>query len=395
MLAVPCQLMAPSPTRATSGHIPALDGIRGVAAATVFIYHYGGGARSSVLAVHLVGMAIHLGWVGVSLFFVLSGFLITGILLDSMRRPQWWKTFFIRRALRIFPLYYFALFAAIVVALLLRTPWIAIEPIWPLFLYLQDFPHVARIETLSPVFVLGHLWSLAVEEQFYLAWPALLLLASRWNAVRRLCLSVFLGSLIFRCWIYGFRLNSEWALYFIGGRAGEMAAGGFLAVSIRGSERERAQIFGGARPLLWSALAAIMVIAMLTDETDARVPWMGTVGITLFSLLFAALIALCLKPGLTERFFSSPVLRWLGKVSYGIYVYHLLLYPFFAWLTRQLVPNASGKKYLFVLAAVAMLGTLTAAWVSFTILESRFLRLKDSLGRPHAAPANDRLTVSP
>ena len=377
--------MPPPPIRASSIHVPALDGIRGLAVATVFIYHYGGGAQSAVFAVHLMGMVIHLGWAGVSLFFVLSGFLITGILLDSMGRSQWWKTFFIRRALRIFPLYYFALIAAISAALLLRTPWVEIRPIWRLFLYLQGFPHVARIEKLSPVFVVGHLWSLAVEEQFYLVWPALLLLASRWNAVRRLCVSVFLGSLLFRSWIYGFHLNSEWALYFIGGRAGELAAGGFLAASIRGSERERGQIFGIAKPLLWSSLAVIVVIVLSADETDARAPWMGTVGITLFSLLFASVIASCLKPGLSERLFSSPVLRRLGKVSYGIYVYHLLLYPFFAWLTRQLVPNASGRKYLFVLAAVAASGTLTTAWISFTTLENWFLRLKDSVGEPRLA----------
>jgi peptidoglycan/LPS O-acetylase OafA/YrhL len=387
--------MPSSPIRATSGHIPALDGIRGVAAATVFIYHYGGGARSSVFVVHLAGMAIHLGWAGVSLFFVLSGFLITGILLDSMQRPQWWKTFFIRRALRIFPLYYFALFAVIVVGLLLQIPWSQIFPIWPLFLYLQGFPHVAKIETLGSIFIVGHLWSLAVEEQFYLVWPMLLLFASRRNAVRRLCVAVFLGSLIFRVWFFGFHLNSEWALYFIGGRAGEMTAGGFLAASLRGSDRERAQIFAAARPVLLSSLAVIMAIVWWANYTDARGPWMGTLGITFFSLLFASVIALCLKPGWTERVFSLPMLRWLGKVSYGIYVYHLLLYPLFAWVTHQLIPNAGGKKYLFVLAAVATVGTLTTAWVSFAVFESRLLRLKASLGKPQPVAASDTVTVTP
>src|ERR1700759_363462 len=97
----PVEPASPAPFR-IPGHIPALDGIRGAAAATVFIYHYGGGARSADFAFHIVGKTIHLGWVGVSLFFVLSGFLITGILLDSMQRPNWRETFYIRRALRIF-----------------------------------------------------------------------------------------------------------------------------------------------------------------------------------------------------------------------------------------------------------------------------------------------------
>src|SRR5271154_7618303 len=93
-LQAPAKDLSQGLIRQAPGHIPALDGIRGAAAAAVFIYHYGGGARSSNFAVHLVGETIHLGWAGVSLFFVLSGFLITGILLDSMRRPHWWRTFY-------------------------------------------------------------------------------------------------------------------------------------------------------------------------------------------------------------------------------------------------------------------------------------------------------------
>src|ERR1700739_4500546 len=144
--------MAPSPTGAATGHIPALDGIRGAAAATVFIYHYGGGAKAGGFAFSTVGKTIHLGWVGVSLFFVLSGFLITGILLDSMQRPMWRVTFYIRRALRIFPLYYFALFGVILVAWLLKTPSSRITPLWPLFFYLQDIPQIVHTWALSPLF---------------------------------------------------------------------------------------------------------------------------------------------------------------------------------------------------------------------------------------------------
>jgi peptidoglycan/LPS O-acetylase OafA/YrhL len=387
--------MPSSPTRMTSRHIPALDGVRGVAAATVFAYHYGGGARSSLFLVHIAGVAIHLGWAGVSLFFVLSGFLITGILLDSMQLPQWWKTFFIRRALRIFPLYYFALFAAIVVGLLLHIPWSKIFPVWRLFLYLQGFPRAAKIETLSPIFIVGHLWSLAVEEQFYLVWPMLLLFARRRNAVRRWCVGVFLGSLIFRLCIYGFHLNYEWALYSIGGRAGDMTVGGFVAASLRGSARQRSQIFATAKPLLLSSLAVIIAIVWWASYTDEMGPWMATLGISSFSLLSASVIALCLKPGWTERLFSLPMPCWLGKVSYGIYVYHLLLYPLFAWVTHQLIPNAGGREYLLVLALVATVGTLTTARVSFAVLESRFLRLKSSVGKPQPVAANDRVTVSP
>ena len=391
----PVERASPGPFRIASGHIPALDGVRGAAAATVFIYHYGGGARSPDFAFHIVGKTIHLGWVGVSLFFVLSGFLITGILLDSMQRPKWRVTFYIRRALRIFPLYYFALLGAILVALLLNTSWSSISPLWPLFFYLQDIPQLVHTWVLSPLFVVGHFWSLAVEEQFYLVWPFLLSFASRRNALGPLCVSVYLMSLLFRVCIFGLHLNTEWATYFIMGRAGEMAAGGFLAASIRGSEQERNRIVRGAKPLLLASAAGVIAIVWFTKETAAAEPWLATLGIALFTLVFTMLIALCLRPGITQRIFQTAALRWLGKISYGIYVYHLLLAPLYAWVTRQIFPNVTGRKYLVALAAVATVGTLLVASISFATLESRFLRLKDSLGKPRPVPAGDGLSTTP
>jgi peptidoglycan/LPS O-acetylase OafA/YrhL len=106
-------------------------------------------------------------------------------------------------------------------------------------------------------------------------------------------------------------------------------------------------------------------------------------GVALFSVLFTALIALALQPGITERIFSLPILRWLGTISYGIYVYHLVLYPVFAWFAHQLLPTSTGKRYQLVLAAVALVGTLVAASISFATLERGFLRLKGSIGKPY------------
>lgn len=361
-------------------HIPALDGIRGAAAAAVFIYHYGGGAQSSNEALRLLGETIHLGWVGVSLFFVLSGFLISGILLDSLARPGWCKTFYIRRALRIFPLYYGALVGAIVIDLLFRAPSSSIFSLWPFFLYLQDIPGVVRFTSLSHLVVFGHFWSLAVEEQFYLVWPFLISFADKRNKVRFLCLSVWVLSLIFRIWVFSLRLNWQWAGYFIGGRAGEMAAGGFLAASLRASDWERGRVFRYAKSVLALSIIGVVGIVILTRQTGAGDPWFGTLGAAFLSLLFAALISLSLRPGWIQQAFTPAPLRWLGKISYGVYVYHLMLYPFFAWLTRQMLPDAAGNVYLFVLCGVAMVGTLSVASLSFAVFETPFLRLKNSLG---------------
>ena len=375
----------PASTRQAPGHIPALDGIRGAAAATVFIYHYGGGARSSQSVVRFIGETIHLGWAGVSLFFVLSGFLITGILLDSMERPNWRSRFYVRRTLRIFPLYYFAIVAVILVNVLFGRSWRSILPIWPFFLSLQDFPQLVHYGVLGPLFNLGHLWSLAVEEQFYLIWPLILLSASRRGRVRQLCFGVFLGSLLFRGCIFGLNLNSEWALYFIGGRSGEMAAGAFLAAIFRAAPSERDRLTLTARPVLVASGASLFILILSTGETDARGAWLGILGVALFSVFFAALIALSLQPGIAQRVFSLPFLRWLGKISYGIYIYHLLLYPVFTWLTHRLLPELTGTGYQLMLAAIATMGTLSVASLSFTTLESGFLQLKDSLSRSHHA----------
>ena len=99
------------------------------------------------------------------------------------------------------------------------------SPRLAIFFYLQDIPGLVRFEILSPLFALGHFWSLAVEEQFYLVWPFLLFLANRRGRVRQLCLGIYLLSLIFRISVFSLHPNWQWAGYFIGGRAGEMAEG--------------------------------------------------------------------------------------------------------------------------------------------------------------------------
>jgi len=122
------------------GHVPALDGVRGFAAATIFVYHFGGGAKSSFLPVRIFGTLLHFGGTGVSLLFVLSGFLISGILWDGFQKPNWWTRFYVRRSLRIFPLYYLALLLAAVVWLLSGYSLAQISPLLYYVFYLGNIP---------------------------------------------------------------------------------------------------------------------------------------------------------------------------------------------------------------------------------------------------------------
>src|SRR6202000_1096748 len=104
------------------------------------IYHYGGGAQSSFLPLRAIGTAIHFGWAGVSLFFVLSGFLISGILWDGYSKSSWWKRFYVRRSLRIFPLYYLAIAGAAIAWLILGVPAGELSPLWVYVFYLRNVP---------------------------------------------------------------------------------------------------------------------------------------------------------------------------------------------------------------------------------------------------------------
>jgi len=151
-------------------HVPALDGYRGMAVLMVFAYHFVGGSRTALLPVRAVGLLSRAMWMGVDLFFVLSGFLITGNLWDSRGSEHWYRNFYGRRALRTFPLYYLALTLVLIAAAVAGTFSEALHRIWSPALFLTNIPGVpSRVldDSGSPLPV-RHFWSLAVEEQFYL-----------------------------------------------------------------------------------------------------------------------------------------------------------------------------------------------------------------------------------
>jgi peptidoglycan/LPS O-acetylase OafA/YrhL len=364
--------------------IPALDGVRGVAAATVFVYHYGGGAQSSFLPLRWFGEGLKFGWVGVSLFFVLSGFLISGILWDSMGRPSWWQTFYVRRSLRIFPLYYLALLLAVAIALLAGQVNVQ-SSVWPYALYLQNIPSLGNHLHGFDKSHLDHFWTLAVEEQFYLVWPFLLLVLrrDRVNAMR-FCTTLWLLSFIFRLGVYGFSLSPDWAGRFLLGRTGELSAGAFLALSLRGSPEERRRLMRQVPRLLWGALAALVVLLVWSHEPSLETFSNATFGLAVLSIFFGCLIAYSTTPGPAQSFFELPALRWLGKISYGIYVYHVFFRWQFEWCAARLAPHAGRTASLALVALVAAVGTLAVATLSFYAFEQPFLSLRDRFHFSHA-----------
>jgi peptidoglycan/LPS O-acetylase OafA/YrhL len=357
-------------------HIPALDGIRGLAALGIFIYHYGG-SHSSYRFIHFVGEVINFGWAAVSLFFVLSGFLISGILWESFDKKSWWKRFYWRRSLRIFPLYYLALSIAVASAFWLYGDGWPLGSLWRYLVYLQNVPNISTLKFPNDV-ALSHFWSLAVEEQFYLIWPFLLVWRRGSNIkTRRMCLLLWALSLGFRVSTYFLGMRDAWAIDFLAGRAGELAMGAYLALAIRDADM-KAIVFKYARLVFPASLIAILAVIIWARSTNIRTFPMATFGIAINGILFASIIALCLQPGTVASFFSMRWLRWLGKISYGIYVYHILLNPLFVWIVSRAFPGLGHDAYFLAIAGVAAIGTLTIATLSFYGFEAPILRLKQS-----------------
>src|SRR5262245_35087776 len=176
------------PPRLT-GHQPGLDGVRGVAILMVMAIHFVGDSTARTLGQTLLVKAAGYGLLGVDLFFVLSGFLITGILLDAKNRPHYFRNFYALRTLRIFPLYY----AVLAVLLLLIPAVTTLSPLleqareqqgW-LWTYTTNF-YVAYTSSWRSLTYVTHFWSLASEEHFYLVWP-LVVFALRRKALERVC----------------------------------------------------------------------------------------------------------------------------------------------------------------------------------------------------------------
>jgi peptidoglycan/LPS O-acetylase OafA/YrhL len=378
---------AANPVKSTK-HIPALDGLRGLAVAAVFALHYHPDPSLGPAPLRFIDRAADLGWAGVSLFFVLSGFLITGILWDTLGHQQWWRNFYVRRSLRIFPLYYGVLIVVTIFAALQGAPLKNLAKVGIDFLYLTDIPTLwGQMFGFPLQGSLVHFWSLAVEEQFYLVWPFLLLpLAKNRKAAMKVCIVIWLAALGFRIYTQSAGWSWMWAHHFLLSRGGELSSGAFLALALRGTPESSASVLRFAR---WFGLASLLLLlAFVFRATSLELmasPW-PTYGLALFSVFFTALVASTLKPGLIQKLFEFRPLRWLGKISYGVYVYHYLLLGFFRNLTDRLFPGHSPLLTALLFAAIGLCGTLLIASLSFYTFEKFFLSLKDRFAADRPRP---------
>jgi peptidoglycan/LPS O-acetylase OafA/YrhL len=353
-------------------HIKALDGLRGLAIIGVVLFHY---------------TWISCGWAGVQLFFVLSGFLITSILMADRRLQfgPYIRRFYWRRTLRIFPLY-FGYLALLTVAFLFTRVPAAFATEWP-FLYTYTFNYERLSHAFQNNAFYGHFWSLSIEEQFYVLWPAVVYFAPRRVfafiivGILALCPALrgasgdvlsatshspgYLGQAIYSltfCQFDAFAAGAAVAVFgqHLSSRSGRM----FVVASIvlLGAGQANAMMLTG-RPALDTSLG--YPINMFLNYQHV---W----GYTLIDLWAASLLLLACRPNIVATVLAHSTLVYIGRISYGMYVFHLVI----LLGARKLAgPRHSLENLTLFLLYFGVVVAVSA--ISYRWFESAFLRMKD------------------
>ena len=354
-------------------HIDSLDGLRGIAILLVFFFHYLPRNPHSPLS-----WLASVGWSGVDLFFVLSGFLITGILYDTRESSNFFRVFYARRALRLFPLYFFAVGIVLLVGALLHTAmrWVAI----PFYIYGANIMLAVRggVPNFTPYFQCIHFWSLSVEEQFYSLWPLVVFFVRKRRTLMMICAGGMLGALVLRIVLTRLQV-STWVLYAqLPTRMDALLAGALLALALRGPRPDAWRRRGGLYMLMGVSLLILALLFIRARSFIFSSGEMTSWGYSAFAGVYLSILALALIPGTVPSLIGrASVLRFFGRYSYGLYVWHDLPSPvcvsWQGWFLRNIHPLVLGQ----TVYALAMLALFTGVAVgSYHLLELRFLELK-------------------
>lgn len=363
---------------ATGRRDPALDGLRGVAIVLVYIFHYGGGLRSPNAFVRTLGYFTESGWTGVILFFALSGFLITGSLWDSRDERDVLRNFYARRVLRIFPLYYAVVLFALLASVARGTRLAELKPVLLYTGFLQNLPGLVSTALLpiSPL-PLFHLWSLAVEEQFYILWPALVLFAIKRSRALHLSLWIVALSELFRILTHLPIVPPDFAATldpFLLTHAGTLALGAALALALRGPQWRFVERW--AVTAFWSGLALYLLASWRSGSFYLSPYPQFTVGLLGVGIASTAIIPLAMRAGPLRTVLSSLPLRFLGRISYGFYVLHIFIEPFIDVLGEHAAHASLGAKYQLARFLIAFPVTVALASLSYYFFELPILARK-------------------
>jgi len=364
--------MQPASSLQTMGaHIRAIDGLRGIAILLVLLHHFG---------------LFQPGWAGVDIFFVISGFLITGILLRTKNSPHYFGHFYARRALRILPLYYVSilLFYLVIFPIAERfasSPQYGFKDFTWFFFHLSNWWIGSGHMSSSPI---SHFWSLAIEEQYYFVWPLLVFLLSRKNLLRA---TIAIALLSFSCRVFDAALHPEGIgfNFYTPFRIEPIAIGSLAAILALDQHLWNKLV--SYRPILfWGGFVVFTATTFLGDNRAICVFGISAIG--------AVALAMLTDAATNRSPFDTPFFRHLGKYSYALYVIH---YPVYFLMSR--IFQGWGRVWHPVLtAAIGLPLTYLLARASWILIESPFLKLKNRFEYQPGSPlqaAPPELSVNP
>lgn len=358
--------MTKSNDRLNSKHYPGLDTLRGIAILMVLVYH-----NFSIIPFAFLGS------LGVDLFFVLSGFLITGILLRASENGGQLRNFYIKRVLRIFPVYFVTLLVIIFLLPALFTVGYDVQyyrqhQYW-FYFFVQNFLFV--LQPLEKKNLLNHFWSLAIEEQFYLLWPVFIFFYKK--TARLIYILPGLLIIVFSVRLTLYCLHGVSNLIFTFFRIDGLLVGCFLAFAVwkEITLSKRLQL------VILAAVACLnLLFLILTTVLQKDFAYFPCCGYTSFAVLFGLLVYRMVCSTSTNN--SSPatsILQFLGKISYGLYAYH---WPVFVLLSPAIQAALThGLKLRFsasslIAAFITTLAAVLLSAVSYRYFEKFFLQLK-------------------
>ncbi len=341
-----------------------LDGVRGIAALMVVVYHIFYYPNLSYLAnLETYQKFTEFGRHGVPIFFVLSGFVITRILLNTRQNDDYFRSFYKRRVLRILPLYYLFLVIFYLLYPLISESRQGVNFTLqiPFYAYIQNMTDVFNIRAAGP----GHYWTLSIEEHFYILWPLAVFLVSPKNLGKLIGILVILV-LILRY----FMLNASLPIdKFTFTRIDQILFGTYLALL------ERRDFFKERKNAIKIILPGVFVLPLVAGiyiisgkySILSEIAGQSLLGIFFFSII--GVLIFLREDNLVNRFLASKILQFFGKVSYGIYVWHILIIMI---LNRYLITGI-----LFIDIILPLMLTILVAHLSYKYYEEIFLRLKD------------------
>ena len=336
-------------------YIAELQGLRGIAILLVFVYH----CHPQLTGTWVYGASLW-GWTGVNLFFVLSGFLITSILLEARAKPRYFRNFYGRRALRIWPVYILVL-----VVCYLNAPWfigpgvwdaIRTAPWWAYILFLQNLFHLALPPSVGPT------WSLAIEEQYYFLWAPLVRILHRPWMLAAVLTCALVGSPLFRLTHFTWITPTHTITHLDGIAMGSLLALGLYTLPL---SRRTWQIMG---------LVAIPLGFIAAGTIAGGTAFLDSALTTAFAGSVLAAIASTGARNPLNAVLRREPLAFYGRISYGLYMTHIMVFVFFGWFDAKMDQYGMvGNLAVVAFRLAACTAVASALWYGF---ESQVLKLK-------------------